>query len=126
MPMVGRPAVTIEAISPSGRSGTTSVSGPGQCGFAQVRATLVKHTDALRRREIGDVNNQWVEGGSSLGLVDSRDGFGVGRVAGEAVDRLGRDRDRLAGEDQARGLGDRFVAERKDLVFVMLNSFQHP
>ena len=52
--------------------------------------------------------------GPALGLVDAGDGFGVGGVGGEAVDGLGRNRDRLAGEDQARGLGDRIVAEGQD------------
>jgi len=38
-PTLGRPAVTSEAISASGRSGTTRVSGPGQCSRESATAS---------------------------------------------------------------------------------------
>ena len=82
------------------------------------RASLVTElADPLRGREVGDVDDQRVEAGPALGLVDPRDCLGVGRVGGEAVDRLGRHRDRLAGEDQPRGFGDALVTEGKDPRF---------
>ena len=37
---------------------------------------------------------------------------GAPRIGGEAVDRLGRHRDRLPGRDQRRRLGDRSAIER--------------
>ena len=60
------------------------------------------------------MHNQRVEARSSLRFVDPRDRFGIGRVSGEAVDRLGRHRDGLAGEDQPRGFGDAVVGEGKN------------
>ena len=113
-PIVGSPAVTSDAMPASGRSGTTSVSGPGQCCSASVSASLAELADPLGSGEIRHVHDQRVEARPALGLVDARDGVGVGRVGGEAVDRLGRHRDWLAGEDQPRGFGDRFIAEGKD------------
>ncbi len=56
--------------------------------------------------KIKNVHNQWIEAGSSLGFIDTRDRFRVGCVGGEPVDRLGRDRDRLPVEDQPRRFGD--------------------
>jgi hypothetical protein len=65
------------------------------------------------------MDNQRVEAWSSLGFVDARNRLGVGSVSGEAVDRLGRDSDRLARKDQPRGVGDTRVGEGEDprLVF---------
>ena len=56
------------------------------------------------------MDDQRIEARAALGGVDARDRFGIGGVGGEAVDGLGRHRDRLAGEDQPRGFGDRLVA----------------
>ena len=52
------------------------------------------------------MDDQWVEVRPALGFVDARYGFRIGRVRGQPVDRLGRDRDRLSGENQPRGLRD--------------------
>ena len=80
----------------------------------ETKRGFVERADAHCGREVGDVHNQGVEAWSSLGFIDSCDRLGVGRVGGEAIDRLGRNRDRLAGEDQPRSLGDEFVIEGKD------------
>ena len=55
--------------------------------------------------EIADVDDQRIEGRSSLRFVDARDRFSVGRVGREPIDRLCGDRDRLSSEDlRAQGL----------------------
>jgi hypothetical protein len=74
----------------------------------------VEGTDELGCGEIGNMDDQRVEAWSSLGLVDTRDRLGIGCVGGEAVDRLGRDSDRLARKDQPRGVGDTRVGEGED------------
>src|SRR6185312_5541010 len=61
--------------------------------------------------------DQRVEARPALGLIDARDGLGVGRVGGEPVYSLGRNPDRLAGEDQPRGFSDAVVGEGKDPRF---------
>ena len=63
------------------------------------------------RSEIGDVDDQRIEARPALGFVDAGDGAGVRRVGGEAVDRLGRHRDRLPVTDQRGGGGDRLGPE---------------
>ena len=74
--------------------------------------------EALRCREIGDVHDQRVEARPALGLVDSGDGSGIGRVRRKPVDGLGRHSDRVAGEDQPRvtirGLTD--ISPRRTLT----------
>jgi hypothetical protein len=47
--------------------------------------------------------NQWVEVWSSLGTEDRGDGLVVGRVATQAVNRLGRKGDELPGPQQSGG-----------------------
>ena len=54
------------------------------------------------------MDDERIEARPALGFVDARDRFGIGRVRGEAVDGLGGDRDRLAGEDQPRRFRDAF------------------
>lgn len=78
----------------------------------------VERSDTLGCGEVWNMDNQRVEAWSSLGFVDARNRLGVGSVSGEAVDRLGCDRDRLAGEDQPRRLGDRIIREGDDPRFV--------
>ena len=56
-PIVGRPAVTSEAMPASSRSGTTSVSGPGQCSLAS-SARLVEHADPFGRLEARHMDDQ--------------------------------------------------------------------
>ena len=48
------------------RSGTTSVSGPGQCCCAKAERFVRELADALRRRQIGHVDDQRVEAGRPL------------------------------------------------------------
>ena len=110
--MVGRPAVTMlgDAAHPS-RSGTTSVSGPGPMLPRPAPALRSSNAPiALGRGQVRHMDDQRVEARAALGGIDARDRFGVGGVGGEAVDGLGRHRDRLAGEHQPRGFGDRLVA----------------
>ena len=114
MPMVGRPAVTIDAIPKSARARNDQ----GQ------RARPMRLGKRARRwsntpirsggREVGNMDDQGIEGGPALGFVNPGDGLRIGRVGGEPVNRLGRDRDRLAGQDQARRQGDAVVVEGKD------------
>ena len=75
---------------------------------------VVQLADPFHCSGVNHVNDQRVEARSSLRFVDARDRFGVGGVSRETVDRLGRDRDRLAGEDQPPRLGDAFVGEWKN------------
>ena len=110
--MVDRPAVTSAAIPEFSRKGTTRVrAGPMLLG--QGPCAVVENAEVLGGGEIGNVDDQGIEAGPTLGRVDARDGVGVGSVGGEAVDGLGRHRDRLAGEHEPRGLGDRLGTERK-------------
>jgi hypothetical protein len=60
------------------------------------------------------MDDQGIEAWAPLGFIDPRDGPRIRRVGGEAVNRLGRNRDRFAGQDQPSGFGDGFVCERKD------------
>ena len=65
------------------------------------RARLVgKLADRFGRGEIAHMDDQRVEARAGPWLRRFGDRGGVGGVGGEAVDRLGRHRDRLAGEDQ--------------------------
>ena len=56
--------------------------------------------DCLGGFEVRHVHDQRIEAGPSLGLVNSGNGGAVGRVSGEAVNGLGRDRDWFAREDR--------------------------
>src|SRR2546430_8698617 len=51
-----------------------------------------------------------------LGREDAQRGRAIERQPAEAVDRLRRKRDQLAGEQQRRGLGDRFLVGGDDHV----------
>ena len=82
--------------------------------FGERLGLRVEAADLPRLVQAGDVNDERVEARPSLGLVDSRHGFAMGRVGGEAVDRLGRHRHDLAGGDQGRGLGDCLGSVRQD------------
>ena len=46
------------------------------------------------------MGDQRIEARPAFGLEDAGDGLAIGRVAGEAVDGLGRDRDDFAGFEQ--------------------------
>ena len=93
--MVDRPAVTSEAMPASSRSGTTSVSGPGQCSAARARGFPANSPIRSAAARSGTWTISGIEARPALGFVDARDRLGVGRVGGEAVDRLGRHRDGL-------------------------------
>ena len=68
---------------------------------------IVERALARRGRRVGDMGDQRIERRPALGGVDRGDGAVVGRVGGEAVDRLGRHRDEAAGVEARGGFGDR-------------------
>ena len=57
-----------------------------------------------RGRDVGDVGDQGVEGGPSLGLIEAGDGRSLGGVGAEPINRLGRERDQAALPEAARSL----------------------
>ena len=85
--------------------------------LSQVASLAPELADPLGGRKVRHMHDQRVEAWSSLGLVDARYCLGVGRVGCEPIDSLGRNRDRLAGEDQPGGFCDALVAEWKDWRF---------
>ncbi len=57
-----------------------------------------------RRADISDMGDQRIERRPVLGLVDPRDGRGIGGIGAKAIDGLGRERDQpAAGEATRRG-----------------------
>jgi hypothetical protein len=52
-------------------------------------------TDPLSRFQIGHVNNQRIEARTALRLIDPGNGFRIGRVGRETVNRLCRDGDEM-------------------------------
>ena len=101
--MVGRPAVTSAAIAaPSKRHDQGQRARPMR--FRQGARFGRELADPLRRGQIGHVDDQRVEARPALGRIDPRHGFRIGRIRGEAVDGLGRHRDRLAGKRSAAPL----------------------
>ena len=50
------------------------------------------------------MGDQRIEARTAFCFEDASDGLAIGRVAGEAIDRLGRDRDDLAGFEQRESL----------------------
>ena len=61
-----------------------------------LRASSSKRGDFSGLADVADMDDQRIEARPALGLVDARDRLAIGRVGGEAVDGLGRHRDRLA------------------------------
>ena len=108
--IVSSPAVASSATGQSGRLGSTSVSGPGQNAAASRSAAGVEAREPARRREVGHMRDQRIEGRPALGLVEARDRRAVGRVGAEPVDGLGRKGDEAAGGQHARGAFDRRAA----------------
>ncbi len=105
--MLSRPAVASSATGHPAAFGSTSVSGPGQNASASRAASASKSRQRLRRREIGDVGDQRIEGRPALGRVKPRDRLAIGGVGAEPVNGLGRKRDQAAGREAAHRLGDR-------------------
>ena len=66
----------------------------------------IKTRQRPRRRGVGDVTNERIEGRPAFGGIEPRHGHGVGGVGTEPVDRLGRKRDQAAGRKTAHRLGD--------------------
>jgi len=63
-------------------------------------------SEPLRVLNTGDVDDDRVEGGTPLGLVDATDGSGVERVRAEAVHRFRREGHEPACPEHCRGGGD--------------------
>jgi hypothetical protein len=59
-------------------------------------------SDVLDPVDVGEVDDEGVVGGTALRGEDPRDGVRVAGVRAEAVDRLGRERDELAGAQRLR------------------------
>jgi hypothetical protein len=112
--IVGRPAVTSAAIGRIAAQRHDQGQRPRPMRGGSARASSSEIADRFGLRRGPHVDDQRIEARAALGGVDARDRFGIGGVGGEAVDGLGRHRDRLAGEDQPRRLGDRLVVERQD------------
>ena len=103
--MVSSPAVASSLTGQSARLCNTNVSGPGQKPAPAVRV-VVEMRERVRRGEIGQMRDQRIEGGPSLGGIKPRHRLAIGRVGAEAIDRLGREGDEPAGREAARGVRD--------------------
>ncbi len=75
--------------------------------LGQLACEGVERALARRGLGVGDMGNQRIELRSTFGGVDRRDGAVVGRVGGEAIDRLGRHCDQPASAQAGRSFGDR-------------------
>ena len=111
--IVSSPAVTSGWMPEPFARGSTSVSGPGQKASASFRDSAVEDRDLLGHGQAGDMRDQRVETRPALGLENPGHGGAVGRVAGKAIDRLGRDGDDFAGFEQRQRRGHR-VADFQD------------
>ena len=89
-PIVGRPAVTIEAMPASCAQRHDQGQRPRPMLLGQRERVGAELADRCGRGEVGDMDDQRIEARPALGLVDSGDRCGVGGVGGEAVDGLGR------------------------------------
>ena len=98
--IVSSPAVTSGWMPEPFARGSTSVSGPGQKASASSPRQLIENRDLPGHGQAGDMRDQRVETRPALGLENPRDGDAVGRISGEAIDRLGRDSDDFAGFEQ--------------------------
>ena len=91
----GRFAVTASGII--GRFGSTSVNGPGQKASSQRLGCVGPFADQVARRgDVGDVDDQRIVRGTSLGDVDALDRARVERVGAKSVDGFRRKRDEAA------------------------------
>ncbi len=70
--------------------------------FGEPRRIGVEARERSRRRGIGDVRDQRIEGGAALGLVKPRHGLAIGGVGAEPVDGLGRKSDEAAAGEEPR------------------------
>ncbi len=89
-------------------------AGPANAASASARAPSSKTPMRSAAAKVGNMNDQRVEARSSLGFVDAGDSFGVGRVGGEAVDRLGRRPRPARRRGSAARLRRCVIAEGKD------------
>ena len=112
--IVSRPAVTSGWMPAPPASGSTRVSGPGQKASASFSDSGSKTAISLAMTMPGDMGDQRIEARPAFRLEDAGDGFAIGRVAGEAVDRLGRDRDDL---DRLRAAPMRAQSPRRSSGF---------
>ncbi len=94
--MVGKPAVTAGAI----RRACSQAAAPWSAGRARTppRAAArarINLGQCSRSRQVAHMHDQRVEIGPALRAVNCRYGRGAIRAGGEAIDRLGRHRDRV-------------------------------
>ena len=113
--IVSRPAVTSGwmAAPPAQRQHQRQRARPE--GFGELLATAGRKRRSRSAMAIaGDMRDQRIEARPAFRLEDARDGLAVGRVAGEAVDGLGRDRDDL---DRLRAAPMRAPSPRRSSGF---------
>ena len=72
----------------------------GPEGLGQSCREGIEAGDAVGHGAIGDMGDQRVEARPALGLENTRHGDAVGGIASQAVNRLGRDGDDVAGLKQ--------------------------
>ena len=70
--------------------------GPGPEFLDKPVGARIEHAIAPGHRNPGDVANERIEARTALGREDAGDRLAVGRVGGEPIDGLGRQRDQRA------------------------------
>ena len=80
-------------------------------GSSQFSRTLGKTGQTLGPRNIPHVNDQRVEIGPPLCRIDAGDRLCIACLGGQAIDRLGRHRDRLTRRDKRGRLRDSCAIE---------------
>jgi len=63
--------------------------------FSQLFCAPVESDQLTRQVGVGDMNDKWIGRWSFLGVIDRADCFNICRISGEAIDRLGRQGDKL-------------------------------
>ena len=81
--------------------------------LGKVAGGILEFAQLPRGCQIGDMDDQRVEARPAFGRVDARYRFRIGRIGGQAVNGLGRNGDRFARKNQARGLFIRPLASRR-------------
>ena len=124
--IVASPAVASGWTGASGASGTTSDSGPGQNFSRKPLGARIEHAIAPRHRDVGHMADQRIEARPALGREDARHRLAVGGVGGEAVDRLGRQRDQLAAPQRVGGIARPLRRDSRSVRMTMAHARLSP